>query len=132
MKRRLFQSLTAQTDIIDARLVAQLAGLEGVAIAVVTSSNQAEVEPILRQAGLLGVLRAVVYGNEVKRYKPHPEPYLIALERLGVSPCDAVVFEDSESGIRSGRDAGCRVVEVEGPKDLPGLIEATLSGSFNF
>ena len=132
LKRKLFQSMTTTADMINDGLVAQLAGLKGVGLAVVTSSNQAEVEPILRQAKLLGVLRTVVYGNDVKRYKPHPEPYLLALERLAVSAAEAVVFEDSASGMRSGRDAGCRVVEVKDPKALPGLIEATLSDGSDF
>ncbi len=130
LKRNLFQALTASTDMIDARLVAKLAGLKGVLLAVVTSSNQAEVEPILRQAKLLATLNTVVYGNDVKRHKPHPEPYLLALERLGVGASEAVVFEDSASGIHSGRDAGCRVVKVREPRELPGLIQATLSDGF--
>ena len=34
--------------------------------------------------------------------KPHPNPYLIAMERLGVPAHDCVVFEDSRSGVRAG------------------------------
>lgn len=96
-------------------------------LGVVTSSNQLEVEPILRQAGLLDVLGTVVYGNDVTHYKPHPEPYQIALERLGVAPSEATVFEDSASGIRSASDAGCRVVTVNAPVDLLGLVETALA-----
>jgi HAD superfamily hydrolase (TIGR01509 family) len=128
-KRNLFQALASAESIVDRRLVHVLAGLNGgLKSAVVTSSNRIEVEPILKQAGLLDVLSTVVYGNDVKNYKPHPEPYQIALARLGVQPSEAVVFEDSVSGVRSGRDAGCRVVTVKSPTDLLGLVEGTLSG----
>ena len=127
-KRKIFQSLATAHPIIDERLVQLLAGLNGTQLAVVTSSNQAEVEPILEQAGLLEVLGTVVYGNNVTHYKPHPEPYRLALARLGIAPSEAVIFEDSAAGVRSGLDAGCRVVTVKAPQDLLGLVEAALAG----
>ena len=127
-KRKIFQALATAQPIVDERLVKLLAGLEGLKLAVVTSSNQEEVEPILKQAGLSDVLGTVVYGNNVTHYKPHPEPYQLALARFQVQPSEAVVFEDSASGIRSGLDAGCRVVTVKSSADLLGLVEDTLAG----
>jgi len=44
-----------------------------------------------------------------------------------VEPAEAIVFEDSASGIRSGLDAGCRVVTVNAPTDLIGLVAAALA-----
>ena len=129
-KRKIFQALATTRPVIDERLVHLLAGPKGVQFAVVTSSNQVEVEPILRQAGMLDLLSAVVYGNNVKHYKPHPEPYQLALERLNIQPSEAVVFEDSPSGIRSGLAAGCRVVAVKAPEELLGLVEGVLAGRF--
>jgi HAD superfamily hydrolase (TIGR01509 family) len=126
-KRLRFQDLASAQPIVDADLVRLLAGLKGLLLGVVTSSNQVEVEPILRQAGLLDILGTVVYGNNVTHYKPHPEPYQIALSRLGVKPSEATVFEDSDSGIRSASEAGCRVVTVHAPADLCGLVETELA-----
>jgi HAD superfamily hydrolase (TIGR01509 family) len=126
-KRQVFQALAIAQPIVDECLVRFLAGLKGPQLGVVTSSNQVEVEPILRRAGLLNILNTVVYGNHVTHYKPHPEPYQMALARLGVEPAEAIVFEDSASGIRSGLDAGCRVVTVNAPTDLIGLVAAALA-----
>lgn len=123
-KREHFNVITRDAEVIQRRLVDVLSGLRNVKLAVVTSSNQAEVEPILRTAGLLNLLTTAVYGNDVTHYKPHPEPYLLALDRLGVDPADAVVFEDSQSGIRSATAAGCEVVEVKDPDELPDLVSA--------
>lgn len=127
-KRKIFQDLTSARQIIDPQLVQLLKVQKNLRTAVVTSSNQVEVEPILQRAGMLAVLDTVVYGNDVTHYKPHPEPYQIALARLAVQPSEAIVFEDSPSGIRSGLDANCRVVVVGKPADLRGLVEQALVG----
>jgi HAD superfamily hydrolase (TIGR01509 family) len=39
-----------------------------------------------------------VLGDECKRAKPHPEPYLRGLEICKVEACDALAFEDSRPG----------------------------------
>lgn len=58
-----------------------------------------------------------VAGDEVVHGKPHPEPYERACAALGVTPSRCVVFEDSETGARSGNAAGALVVAV--PQRLP-------------
>jgi len=55
---------------------------------------------------------ATISGDEVGHGKPDPEPYLLACERLGVSPAATVVIEDAMSGVVSGEAAGCVVVAV--------------------
>lgn len=59
-----------------------------------------------------GPFDTTVAGDEVARTKPHPDPYLLAAERLGVDPQYCVVLEDSPTGSRAGLDAGCVVVAV--------------------
>ena len=83
----------------------------GVATALVTSSYRALVDPALRW---LGAHRfdAVVTGDEVRRGKPDPEPYVTACTALGVRPESAVVVEDAITGVRSAEAAGCTVVAV--------------------
>ena len=73
----------------------------------------------------------VVYGNDVRHHKPDAEPYLIAMERLGVAACDTVVFEDSAAGIHSAREAGCRVIQVRDVAELPELIRAQVDENFD-
>lgn len=131
-KIQLFHALTESESLVDRRIIETLNGLKGIDLAVVTSSKRTEVEPILRREKVLDVLTTVVYGNDVTHYKPHPEPYLLAMQRLGVAAAESVVFEDSKSGIRSGKAAGCRVVQVEEPARLPEQIDGVLSGVFDF
>ncbi|WP_157968090.1 HAD-IA family hydrolase [Edaphovirga cremea] len=54
----------------------------------------------------------LVTADDVAEGKPSPEPYLTAVERLGVSPDECVIFEDSPAGVASGFNAGCTVVAL--------------------
>lgn len=67
---------------------------------------------------------AVVAGDHVRDLKPHPAPYLMAAELLGVAPADCLVVEDSPVGARSGVAAGCRVIAVPhvAAIDEPGAV----------
>ena len=70
-----------------------------------------------------GSFRASVTGDEVSRGKPHPEPYLLAAERLGVDPRDCVAIEDSPTGVRSALAAGCRVLGVPHVVGIPSDLD---------
>ncbi len=56
----------------------------------------------------------VLTSDEVTNGKPHPEIYLTSAVRLGVSPDEMLVLEDSENGCRSAAAAGAFVVAVPG------------------
>jgi beta-phosphoglucomutase-like phosphatase (HAD superfamily) len=51
----------------------------------------------------------------VSRTKPDPELYQKALERLAVTPSEAIAFEDSANGIRAAKAAGLFCVAVPNP-----------------
>ena len=79
-------------------------------LAVVTSSARAEIEPALQQAGIRDCFHSLVCGKEAARFKPAPDPYLLAAELLGSK--QPLVVEDSDSGVASGRSAGFEVLRV--------------------
>jgi mannitol-1-/sugar-/sorbitol-6-phosphatase len=60
--------------------------------------------------GGLTVPERFISADAVQNGKPHPEPYLRGAEILGLDPTDCVVFEDSGSGTKAGRAAGCTVI----------------------
>ncbi|WP_163027289.1 HAD family hydrolase, partial [Pseudomonas viridiflava] len=62
-----------------------------------------------------------VIGGELARGKPHPMPYLTALELLGVSADEAIAFEDSLAGVQSAHAAGIHTFGM-----LSGLQEQQL------
>jgi HAD superfamily hydrolase (TIGR01509 family) len=57
----------------------------------------------------------LVCAGDYERSKPDPEPFLIAAKRLGVSPEDCLVFEDTEMGIQAATAAGMASVKVLQP-----------------
>ena len=94
-------------------------------LAVVSSSSASEIEPLLVAGGIREHFDTVVGGGDVKTQKPSPEPYLLAAKRLGVET--ALVLEDSEAGMASGRAAGFEVMAVRHPDEVAGLLRERLS-----
>jgi len=54
----------------------------------------------------------ILSSENYKNGKPHPEPYLLASEKLGISPNECLVLEDSSNGIISANKAGCKSIMV--------------------
>lgn len=88
-----------------------VAALPAASHALVTSAGPALARARLAGAGIR-VPDVVVSADDVTAGKPDPSGYLLAAERLGVDPADAIVYEDAEAGIRAGLAAGMRVVVV--------------------
>jgi beta-phosphoglucomutase len=93
-------------------------------IGMVTSSERAYVEPVLRASGIFDRFDAIVFGDDVAVHKPAPDPYLLIAKNLGVSTGTA--FEDSDSGMQSALAAGFKAVRIEHPKDLAQIVAQTL------
>lgn len=67
---------------------------------------------------------AIVTGEDITNGKPHPEPYQLTAEKLGLPTRDCLVIEDSINGVLSGKAAGCRVIAITGTFPVAALIEA--------
>ena len=76
---------------------------------VVTSATERLARVRLAQAGL-PVPPCLITAESVEAGKPDPAPYRAGAVLLGLAPEDCVVFEDSASGVASGRAAGCIVI----------------------
>jgi beta-phosphoglucomutase len=85
---------------------------ERVAVGVVSGSVRAEIQPVLDAAGLSPAITALVSADDIRRSKPDPEGYLIALHLLGVLPQEAAAVEDSEAGVAAAKAAGLYTVGV--------------------
>ncbi|AIE86106.1 HAD family hydrolase [Fimbriimonas ginsengisoli] len=95
--------------------LAEEARLAGLVLAVVSSSSHAWVDPLLRRQGILDRFGHRVCRDDAARAKPFPDLYLLACERCGVQPSEAIALEDSPNGIRAAKAAGVFVVAVPNP-----------------
>ena len=93
-------------------------------LAVVTSSARNEVEPVLERMGIRPCFVTCVFGEDVSRLKPDPEPYLAAASRLGVGR--PLVIEDSGAGCASARAAGFEFVRVSAASAVAREVRAHL------
>jgi HAD superfamily hydrolase (TIGR01509 family) len=91
---------------------------EGLSIACVTNSIRETAEEMLRRTGQLGLMDMLVTNEDVERNKPHPDPYLKAMEGFGVEAGRCVCVEDSPNGIRSATASGALLWRVDGVRDV--------------
>lgn len=83
--------------------------------AVVSGSTRQSVEASLGSLNLLDRFDTLVCAGDYKNSKPHPEPFLLAAERLAVAPESCLVFEDTEMGVQAATAAGMASVKVLQP-----------------
>jgi HAD superfamily hydrolase (TIGR01509 family) len=95
-------------------LVALLAALEAARLpkAIATSSGRACVANVLGRFGWMDRFHFVLTAEDVTHCKPHPEVYLTAAKRFGLSPQRVLVLEDSENGCQAAIAAGTFAVAV--------------------
>lgn len=80
--------------------------------ALVTSSNRDYIDLVFSKTGISNFFDIVVTGEMITHGKPNPECYKFAAQKLGVNPSECIVFEDSPSGVLSGKAAGMKVIAV--------------------
>ncbi len=80
--------------------------------AVASSTERLNIDTVLKRIGLREAFAVIVSAEDVIHGKPHPEVFLKAAERLGLTPERCVVFEDAHVGIEAGHAAGMKVVAV--------------------
>ena len=84
----------------------------GLRCAVGSSGYMANVDFVLDRCDIRRYFEATVAGDQVTRCKPDPEIYLTAAAKLGLEPCECIVFEDAEAGIEAAQRAGIKVVAL--------------------
>ena len=79
---------------------------------IVTSSGHEHFSIIHRQSGLLPYFQFVLTLKDCLQVKPHPEPYLKALDLSGFAPDECLVIEDSPRGLAAALSAGIRCIVI--------------------
>ena len=82
----------------------------GLTLGICTTSQQQSAQAVAH--GILKDIRLdfVLAGDVVKKKKPDPEIYLLALEKSGLAPQQCIVIEDSRNGVLAAHSAGMHIV----------------------
>lgn len=83
---------------------------QGVALAVATAAPNDNITFTIDGLNLRSEFKAIVGAADVARGKPNPDVFLLAAERCGALPVNAIVFEDAPLGVEAARRAGMRAV----------------------
>lgn len=101
--------LAPMPGLLELLLALEQAGLPK---AIATSSGKKFVRQVLSGFKMESRFQFILTCEDVTQGKPHPEIYLKAAERFGLSPAEMLVLEDSENGCRAAVAAGTLTVAV--------------------
>jgi HAD superfamily hydrolase (TIGR01509 family) len=94
--------------------------------AIATSAPRANVDFTLDKTNTGQYFNTILDDSFVTEGKPNPQIYLKSAAALGFDPAKCVVFEDSLSGVKAGRNAGCKVVGLTTTHTAEELYETDL------
>lgn len=98
----------------------------GIPQAIASSSSQKPFETkITHHQAWMRLFQCVILSDDpaAPKGKPEPDSFLIAAERLGATPEQCLVFEDSIAGVTAAKRAGMSVVAVPAPFVDRGLLQ---------
>jgi HAD superfamily hydrolase (TIGR01509 family) len=93
-------------------------------LALTTSSSKMEADLVLAAFNIKDAFRVVVTAEDVTQGKPDPQPYVLTASRLGFTPSEGVVIEDSVSGVRSAKAAGMHCIAITTTHAASDLLQA--------
>jgi HAD superfamily hydrolase (TIGR01509 family) len=99
----------------------------GIPRAIATSAPRANVDFTLEKTGTGKYFETILDDSFVTEGKPDPQIYLKSAAALGLQPGDCIVFEDSLSGVKAGKRAGCKVIGVTTTHSKAELAETDLT-----
>jgi len=97
----------------------------GYHLAVCSNAVRESVQIMLEKSNLSHYFEFVLSNQDVRKSKPDPEIYSIAIGRLKLKPEECLVIEDNEKGVRAAKEAGAHVMAVSstGEVNYQNIIE---------
>lgn len=84
----------------------------GIKLAIVSTKGQDGLARGMKVLGAGHLFDVIVGIDDVTHVKPHPEPILLALQKLGVTKEEAIMIGDNSHDIEGGQNAGVRTAGV--------------------
>jgi HAD superfamily hydrolase (TIGR01509 family) len=93
-------------------------------LGLVSSTPKENIDLVLSELNLEGIFDCIVFGQEVSESKPGSQIYLLAARKLGVTPNDCLVIEDSPLGVKAAKTAGMKCLAIANTHPRQKLDEA--------
>ena len=84
----------------------------GVKVWIVSTGHIDNITNVMRHLNILDGVDGIITGDDVERPKPHPDCFLKAMDIVGVTPAETIIFEDSVYGLQSAKDSGATFVKI--------------------
>jgi HAD superfamily hydrolase (TIGR01509 family) len=82
-------------------------------MALASSADRIKIDINLLETGIPpDTFHTIVSGQDIVHKKPAPDIFILAASNLGIPPAGCLVVEDAISGVKAGKDAGCKVLAL--------------------
>lgn len=108
--RELLNELTQRDILPGVMAVLNMLKENGIKISIGSSSKNTMF--ILDKINLNGFFDSIADGTQITKSKPDPEVFLLAADKLGVSPVNCLVVEDSDVGVEAALAVNMKVLAV--------------------
>lgn len=85
----------------------------GFKASIASSSQSKWVMDVINRFALSQFILSITCGDEVTNSKPDPEIFLLSSRKLGISPENCLVIEDSKNGIMAAKAAGMKCIGLQ-------------------
>jgi beta-phosphoglucomutase len=98
----------------------------GYPMALATGAGKDKLDFVFSRLDFKKYFNVILTSEDVKKGKPDPEIFLKAAAKLGISPGDSMVVEDSGNGIKAARDAGAKTIAITSTHTKEDLLGADI------
>jgi beta-phosphoglucomutase len=90
----------------------------GYRLASCSNSIRKTMDVLFERAELLSYFEFYLSNQDVLMPKPSPEIYILAMQKLGLTPQECLILEDNENGIKAATDSGAHVLVIGDVMDV--------------
>ena len=118
LKNKCFKDILKNKDVSSKLLDKDLFQLikkfkdRGLKVALVTASERGTTDIFMNELNLLEYFDIILTRNDTEKSKPDPMPYQRSFELLDIEPHQALIFEDSKTGLESAMRSEANVCKV--------------------
>ena len=86
---------------------------QGIKVALASTASKKNLYNVLKYFKLENFFDVIICGEDVNKGKPDPEVYNMAMNKLGVTADESLIFEDSEVGTQAAENANVKFIKIK-------------------